>query len=212
MRSAPRSAPGFLLAADPPLVIASRNAGKLREFRRLLAPYRWRLRSLDEAGFAAEMAEPGPGYAENARAKADAVAAATGLAALGDDSGIEVRALDDWPGPRSARWLGPGATDAERAEGIRAELRQRSAADRRCRYVAAVAMSRPGRPTVVVRGECEGELVAPSGDGGFGYDPVFLSADLGMRFAMASDDDKDRVSHRARAIAALAELGALGVR
>ena len=200
------------MTADPHLVIASRNAGKLREFRRLLAPYRWRLESLDEAGFAAELAEPGPGYAENARAKAETVAAATGRAALGDDSGIEVCALDDWPGPRSARWLGPGATDAERAEGLCAELRRRSAADRRCRYVAVVALSRPGRPTVVVRGECEGELVAPAGDAGFGYDPVFLSADLGMRFAAASDDDKDRVSHRARAIAALAELGTLRVR
>lgn len=196
-------------AAAPRLVVATRNPGKVREFARLLAGYRWRLRSLDDAGVAGDIDEPGPGYTENAMAKALAVAGATECAALADDSGIEVDALRGWPGPASARWMGPDASDGDRLRGLLAEVERSSPDDRRCRYVCVVAFAQPGADPVTARGVCLGTLVDPRGSAGFGYDPSFLSLDLGITFGEASDEAKDRVSHRARAIVCLAESGVL---
>lgn len=191
----------------PRLVVATRNPGKVCELRRLLAGHTLRVLSLDEAGFGGELEEPGPGYVENALAKAVATAAATGLPALADDSGIEVDALRGWPGPRSARWL-PGS-DEDRLAGLLREVQQRTPDDRRARYVCVMALANPPAEPVTARGETLGTLVEPRGTGGFGYDPAFLSADLGVRFGEAPDADKDRVSHRARALQRLAESGVL---
>ena len=195
--------------AAPRLVVATRNPGKVREFARLLAAYPWRLRSLDDAGVRGDLVEPGPGYVENAVAKAVAVAGATECAALADDSGIEIDALRGWPGPNSARWMGPEAGDEDRLRGLLDEVERRSPDDRRCRYVCVVTFAQPGAEPVVARGVCLGTLVEPRGSGGFGYDPSFLSLDLGITFGEASDEAKDRVSHRARAVARLAESGVL---
>ena len=118
---------------QPRLVIASRNPGKVREFGRLLAGSGWRLLSLDDAGIRGELEEPGPGYVDNATAKARATADASGLPALADDSGIEVDALYGWPGPQSARWMGPDASDADRLAGLLEEVERRTPEDRRCR-------------------------------------------------------------------------------
>ena len=196
-------------APAPRLVVATRNPGKLAEFRRLLAAHPWQVTSLDEIGFEGDLEEPGPGYAENAAAKALTVCAATGLCALGDDSGIEVRALRDWPGPASARWLGAEATDEDRLRGLLAEVEDRAAGDRRARYVAVLCLARPDGEPTLAHGICEGVLVEPRGSGGFGYDPAFLSADLDTTFGEAEVEAKDRVSHRARALARLAEAGVL---
>lgn len=196
-------------AAAPRLVVATRNPGKVREFARLLAAYPWRLRSLDDAGIVGDIDEPGPGYTENAVAKALAVADATECAALADDSGIEVDALRGWPGPKSARWMGPDASDEDRLRGLLGEIERSSPDDRRCRYVCVVAFAQPGAEPITARGVCLGTLVEPRGSAGFGYDPSFLSIDLGITFGEASDEAKDRVSHRARAIARLAESGVL---
>lgn len=193
----------------PALVVATNNPGKLREFRRLLAAHPWRVTSLSDAGFRGELTEPGETYAENALAKAAAVSLALGLPALADDSGIEVDSLRGWPGPHSARWLGPAATDADRLAGLLAEVERRSPDDRRARYVCVVAFCRPLAEPVTARGECLGTLVAPRGSGGFGYDPAFLSDDLGVTFGEADDAAKDRVSHRARALQRLAESSVL---
>jgi XTP/dITP diphosphohydrolase len=191
------------------LVIATNNPGKLAELRRLLDRSRWRVVSLAQAGFDAPLDEPGPGYTENAVAKATAVSAALGLAALADDSGIEVDALGGWPGPRSARWLEGEATDADRMRGLFAEVERRTPGDRRARYVCVVALAVPGAPPVTARGECLGSIVVPGGFAGFGYDPLFLSDDLGRRFGEASAAEKDAVSHRARALRRLLATGAL---
>ena len=193
----------------PRLVVATRNHGKMREFGRLLAGFPWRLRSLDDAGVRCDIEEPGPGYAENAVAKALAVADATGCAALADDSGIEVDALRGWPGPQSARWMGPEATDEDRLRGLLDEVERLSPDDRRCRYVCVVAFVQPGAEPVIARGVCLGALVEPRGSAGFGYDPSFLSLELGVTFGEAPNVEKDRVSHRARAVARLAESGLL---
>lgn len=191
---------GVAPAAPGVLVVATNNPGKVAEFGRLLRGAGWEIRSLDQVGFAAAIDEPGPGYEENAVAKAVAVCAAIGLPALADDSGIEVDALGGWPGPRSARWLEPPATDADRMLGLLAEVERRTPADRSARYVCVVALVRPGAEPLTARGECLGTIVAPRGANGFGYDPVFESADLGITFGEASQAEKDGVSHRARAL------------
>lgn len=198
------------LVPRAPLVLASRNPGKLVEFRRLLRDHPWTLLSLDDAGFAGDIDEPGPGYEDNARAKAIAACRATGLCALGDDSGIEVEAMRGWPGPRSSRWLGEEADDAARLRGLLDEVERSCPEDRRVRYVAVLALARPDADLIVARGVCEGVLVEPRGDGGFGYDPAFLSTDLRRTFGEVSAEEKDAVSHRARAVARLAESGVLG--
>ena len=189
------------------VVVATRNRGKLAEFQRLLAGHGLRLVDLDDAGVADDVEEHGPGYADNAVAKALAASRATGLCALADDSGIEVPALGGWPGPRSARWL--DGDDRTRLQGLLDEVARRSPHDRRCRYVAVVALARPGQEVMTARGECEGTLVEPRGDGGFGYDPAFLSADLGITFGEAAPERKDTCSHRARALRRLLGTGAL---
>jgi non-canonical purine NTP pyrophosphatase (RdgB/HAM1 family) len=189
-------------------VLATHNPGKLAEFRRLLGPV-VELLSLDDLGVGADLPEPGTTYAENARAKAEEALALTGLPALADDSGIEVPGLGDWPGPSSARWLGDAATDRDRLLGLLDEVERRCPGDRRARYVAAVALAVPGAETVVHHGSCAGVLVAPRGEAGFGYDPAFLSDDLGTTFGEAADAAKDGVSHRGRALRALLDSGAL---
>ena len=185
------------------VALATRNPGKLAEFRRLLDGHAWEVVDLDAAGFAGELAEPHESYEENATAKAQTVCEVSGLPSLADDSGIEVPGLGGWPGPASARWMGAAATDADRLHGLLAEVARRSPGDRRARYVCAVTLARPGRAPVSARGETVGVLVAPRGTGGFGYDPSFLSDDLGITFGEASAAAKDGVSHRARALAAL---------
>ena len=196
----------------PRLVLATDNAGKVAEFRRLLVPFAQRIMTLQDVAFRQKLHEPGVQYADNALAKAKAVSEATGLWALGDDSGIEVDELHGWPGPESARWLSSEATDADRLRGLLAEVAARSPSDARVRYVCVVALARPNAEPVLARGECFGMLVEPRGSRGFGYDPGFLSADLGVTFGEAADAAKDRVSHRARAIARLAESGLLAAR
>jgi XTP/dITP diphosphohydrolase len=194
----------------PVLVLATRNPGKIAELRGLLAAWRWLVQSLDDVGFEGELQEPGPGYVESALAKASAVCDAIGLPALADDSGIEVDALRGWPGPHSARWTGEGATDADRVRGLLDEVARRTPHDRRVRYVCVTVLARPEAEPVTARGECLGTLAEqPRGNNGFGYDPIFLSADLGVTFGEASDEAKARVSHRARAIARLGEAGVL---
>jgi XTP/dITP diphosphohydrolase len=194
----------------PVLVLATRNPGKIAELRDMLASLPWEVQSLDAVGFDDELEEPGPGYVESALAKATVVCAATGLPSLADDSGIEVDALRGWPGPLSARWMGEGRTDADRLAGLIAEVAIRTPSDRRVRYVCVAALARPNAEPVTARGECLGTLIdEPRGSNGFGYDPAFLSNDLGITFGEATDAAKAQVSHRARAIARLIESGVL---
>jgi XTP/dITP diphosphohydrolase len=167
--------------------------------------------SLDDVGLRQELPELGTTYEENARSKATAACAASGLTALADDSGIEVEELHGWPGAASARWMGEGVSGPDLLRGLIDEVSRRSPGDRRVRYVCVVALARPDADPVVARGETLGTLVEPRGANGFGYDPGFLSNDLGVTFGEAPDADKDRVSHRGRAIARLAQSGVLDV-
>jgi XTP/dITP diphosphohydrolase len=184
------------------LVVATGNAGKLREVREILADLPLRIRGLDE--FAPiDFPEEGAEYAPNAIAKAETVARATGLPALADDSGLEVDALGGAPGPLSARFGGPGLADHERAAHLLEQLREIGEAARGARFVCIAALAVPGCETVTARGECPGSiLAAPKGEGGFGYDPVFEVAP-GVAMAELPAERKNAVSHRGRALAAL---------
>jgi XTP/dITP diphosphohydrolase len=189
------------LAERRRLVIASGNTGKLREYRELLAGV-----AVELVAFDSEVDEVGETYAENARLKAETAAARSGLPALGDDSGVEVEALDGFPGIRSAR-LGP--TQEERT----AELLKRLGGMPRpwnARFVCLLALADPGRPTRLFEGECLGEIVPEwRGAAGFGYDPVFLVPGTGKTFGEMRPEEKRLYSHRARAVRALLESGAL---
>ena len=184
-------------AAARPLVIASGNPGKVREFAALLAELP--LEVLPQPPDL-EVEETGTTFAANAQLKAEAVARATGCWALADDSGLAVEALDGAPGVFSARYA---PTDAERIARLLAELE--AASNRRAAFVAALALADPqGVVQLAVEGRCEGLITeAPRGEGGFGYDPVFLVQELGLTFAEMDKATKARIGHRGRAFAAL---------
>jgi XTP/dITP diphosphohydrolase len=185
------------------LVLATANPGKTAELAELLREW-GTIDVLDLACFPGLSCpeERGTTYTENAVAKASAVAAATGLPALADDSGLEVDALDGAPGVYSARYAGPG----ERVAKLLAQVAHVPAHRRSARFRCVVAIAWPGVGVETAEGECQGRLaIAPSGSGGFGYDPVFVSDDLGRTFGDATAAEKQRVSHRARAVRALGE-------
>jgi len=182
------------------VVLASRNHHKLREFGRLLAPAGIAVESL--AADVTLPPEDGDTFSDNALPKARAAAEATGRPAIADDSGIESEALGGRPGVRSARYAGERATDQQNLDKLLAEAPAGSG----LRYVCAVAFVDPrtGEERVFL-GECHGRLAAaPRGSGGFGYDPAFLPDEYGHERTMAelNDDEKDRISHRGRALAA----------
>ncbi|MEB3200727.1 MAG: RdgB/HAM1 family non-canonical purine NTP pyrophosphatase [Synechococcaceae cyanobacterium] len=194
-------------ATATPLVIASGNAGKLREFTALLRHLPLEVRPQPPG---LEVEETGDSFAANARLKARAVALASGCWALADDSGLEVTALGGAPGVQSARYA---VDDDARIRRLLQELgeatRQRAAsglaADRSARFVAALALADPrGEIRLEVEGQCPGEILeAPRGEGGFGYDPVFLVPELGRSFAEMDRQEKGQVGHRGRAFALL---------
>lgn len=178
------------------LVLASRNPGKLRELQALMAGTGVQVLGLDPS--AAEVAETGSSFEENALIKARAACVATGLPAMGEDSGLAVDALGGDPGIRSARWV-PGS-DADRMHALLRRMEQVADGHRTGRYVSCIAIVTPDRREAVVRGELEGEIArAPRGTGGFGYDPVFLLP-TGLTTAEISMAEKNRISHRARAL------------
>ena len=142
---------------------------------------------------------PGPRFADNARLKADFYSRLTGLDTLGDDSGLEVMALGGRPGVLSARYAGEGAGDDARIDKLLAEMK--GIADRRARFVSAVCISRGGSPLASFTARSTGRSSLPGGGGGgFGYDPLFLYPPLGKTFAELTLAEKNRISHRARAL------------
>jgi len=189
------------LTDRPRLVIATGNAGKLREYRDLLAESGFELVVFD-----ADVDEVGESYSGNARLKAEAALAKSGLPALGDDSGIELQALGGFPGIRSAR-LGP--TQKQRTAELLLSL-EGVPRPWNARFVCVIALAAPGRPTQFFEGECRGEVVPEwRGEAGFGYDPIFLVPGTGKTFGEMPPEEKRKYSHRARAARALLESGAL---
>jgi len=183
------------------LLLASNNRGKLAELRALLEGLTAELVTPEEIGLNLEVAEDGTTYAENAIKKAAAFARRSGLPSLADDSGLEVDALGGAPGLRSARYLSNfDATDADR----RAHLLQNLGGKPRpwtARFRSVVAIAVPGQEVQWTEGECRGEIIPEGrGTGGFGYDRIFLVTEAGRTMAELEMDEKNRLSHRARAI------------
>lgn len=183
------------------LVLASNNAGKLREFSQLLAPLKIEVIPQAKLGIP-EAEEPHATFIENALAKARHASRASGLPALADDSGLCVAALSGAPGVHSARFGGEPKSDARNNEKLLAALESQS--DRRAHYVCVLVLVRhPDDPQpLIAEGEWHGRILdAPRGEGGFGYDPLFLDERTGLTAAQLPAEDKNRISHRGQAMA-----------
>jgi XTP/dITP diphosphohydrolase len=189
------------------VVLASRNRGKLREIVPLLAGLGFDLVTVDEVAPDCELREDADTFEDNALAKARQAARATGLAAIADDSGLEVDALDGAPGVYSARYAGSPSDDARNNAKLLAALRDVPASRRRARFRCVAVFVDAGAGVELIRsGSCEGEILEqPRGDLGFGYDPLFLIPALGRTMAELPLEQKNRLSHRASAFRALAE-------
>ncbi|MET0646235.1 MAG: RdgB/HAM1 family non-canonical purine NTP pyrophosphatase [Pyrinomonadaceae bacterium] len=184
------------------LLVATNNAGKVRELLQLLSDFPLRLRLLGEFPDIAEAEETGETFAENATIKALYYSAHAGLLTLSDDSGLAVDALGGAPGVRSARYAGREATYAERMSKLLGELDATGDAQRRARFVCVIAVADPAAGTLhTFEGTCEGHIaLAPRGDGGFGYDPLFIPDGHDQTFGELPAEVKHTLSHRARAL------------
>ncbi|HZO14081.1 MAG TPA: XTP/dITP diphosphatase [Polyangiaceae bacterium] len=189
------------------IVVATSIRAKLAELRALLMKMPVDVLSAEEAlGETPNVMEDGKTFEENALKKARAVAAASMMVTLADDSGLEVDALGGRPGVRSARFAGEGATDAENNAELLRRMADLDDPHRRARFRCAIALVDPWNPDgeLVVDGSCEGTIAhQPTGTGGFGYDPLFIVSGLERTMAELNEDEKTRVSHRAKALAAI---------
>ena len=179
-------------------VLASKNPDKLQEMREILGQLGIEVISEAEAGVDVEVEETGSTFEENAVLKAKAVCKAAGLPAIADDSGLCVTALGGGPGVYSARYGGPGV-DSKRLvlENLRGQM------DRTAKFVCCVCCIFPDGGGIGARGECQGLIAyAPRGEGGFGYDPIFLVPETKKTFAQMTAEEKNAISHRGRALAA----------
>ncbi len=185
------------------LVIATNNQGKVREIKAILGGFYDEILSLKDAGIILEVAEDGETFEENAIKKALQASRITGCDTLADDSGLCVEALGGAPGIYSARYAGENATDIDNNNKLLWEMRGQK--NRKARFVCVMALAIVGE-TVVARGEAEGTIAhAPQGQGGFGYDPLFISDEFGQTFGDLPEGIKNSISHRSRALAALKE-------
>ena len=195
-----------VIGRKPRLVVASGNFGKLKEMRILLGD-KFDVVSMKELGLDPDIDENGDTFEANALIKAEALMKLTGCATIADDSGLEVDALGGRPGVYSARYSGVHGDDEANNDKLLEELKDVPDEKRTARYACAMALCRPGREPLIARGTCEERILRKRrGEGGFGYDPLFLSADFDKTFAEATMEEKNAVSHRARAIKALLEL------
>jgi XTP/dITP diphosphohydrolase len=191
------------------LVLATRNPAKLAELSRILADGHVPvdLVTLDDFPDLPEVAETGRTFAENALLKARAVAAFTGLPAVADDSGICVDALNGMPGVLSARWSGAHGDDEANLRLVLAQLADVPAGQRGAHFACAAALAAPSGSEHVTEGVLDGSVIdAPRGTNGFGYDPIFVPESSGLTTAEMAAADKDKISHRGRALRALAPV------
>lgn len=187
------------------VVLATRNAHKVDELRRILSAYDVELVSLSDYPDVADVPETGATFADNALLKAHAVAVATGLVAIADDSGLSVDALNGMPGVLSARWAGRHGDDVANLQLVLGQIADVPEERRGAAFVCAAAAVAPGGREVVVEGRVEGRLVhAPRGHNGFGYDPIFTPIGETRTTAEMSAEEKDAISHRGIAFRALA--------
>lgn len=186
------------------VVLASHNKKKMAEMRAILSDIGVEVLSQADVGVDIEPEETGTTFEENARIKAEAILRATGLPAIADDSGLVVDALDGAPGVWSARYGGEGLDDTGRWQLLLQNMADQT--DRACRFVSVICCAFPDGTEILARGVCEGQVARePRGEGGFGYDPVFWLPDLGKSMAELAPEEKNRISHRGRALGVFKE-------
>ena len=182
------------------VVLASHNKKKMVEMRTILSAMGVEVLSQAEVGVDLEPEETGTTFAENAMLKARAICELAKLPAIADDSGLCVDALNGGPGVYSARYGGPGLDDTGRWQLLLKNMAGQT--NRACKFVSVICCAFPDGGEVMARGECPGTLAqGPSGDGGFGYDPIFYLPQLGKTMAQLTPEEKNQISHRARALA-----------
>ena len=184
----------------PKLLLATNNAGKVKEYRSLLRSIPFELVTPKELGISVDVEETGTTYEENARLKACTLAKKSGLLTLADDSGIEVDALNGAPGVMSARYAGENASDAERVHYLLSKLKDIPREKRTARFYCLIAIAQPDGQVQYCDGECKGIITfKPQGENGFGYDPIFFFPERGKTMAQLPLEIKNQISHRGRA-------------
>ena len=184
------------------LVIATRNKGKTLEIKELLKGFPVEIKNLDDFGPIPHLEEDGNTFDENAYKKASFAARVLGLPALADDSGLIVEALDGAPGIHSARYAGEDATDEQRYLKLLDDMEGKS--NRKAAFECVISIAVPTGPALTYEARCEGLITTePAGSNGFGYDPVFFYAPLNKTFAQITIKEKNRISHRGKALAEL---------
>lgn len=188
------------MAAKMMIVLATGNQGKLKEFQELLKDFPVDLRSLKDFGPIPEPVEDGKTFDENAYKKASFTAKVLGIPAISDDSGLVVEALSGAPGVYSARYAGENATDADNINKLLREMK--GVTNRKAAFECVISIAVPSGPALTYEGRCEGEITTEAiGNGGFGYDPLFYHSGLKKTFAQAGVEEKNKISHRGKALA-----------
>lgn len=191
----------------PGLLLATNNKGKVREYKSLLRGIPFEIVTPAERGITTEVSESGKTFEENARLKATTFAKESGLLTLADDSGLEVDALGDEPGIHSARYAGENASDTDRINYLLEKLRDIPQEKRTALFRCVIAIATPDGAVELCSGECPGFITtAPKGKHGFGYDPVFYLPELGKTMAELPPEEKNKISHRAKAAGKAREL------
>jgi len=181
------------------IIIATKNEGKAKEFRKLITGFE--VVTLAQEGIDFDVEEDQPTFESNALKKAREICLISNNITIADDSGLEVYYLDNRPGVYSARYAGENATDADRNNKLLLELKDACDEERGARFVCAIALVTPDGQEYVCRGECQGVITrGPRGENGFGYDPLFLDLEYGKTFGELSEDIKNKISHRAVAM------------
>ena len=184
------------------LVIATRNKGKTKEIKALLKDFPVNIKNLDDFGPIPHLEEDGDTFDENAYKKASFAARILGLPALADDSGLIVEALDGAPGIHSARYAGENATDEQRYLKLLDDMKGKS--NRKAAFECVISIAVPTGPALTYEARCEGLITTePAGSNGFGYDPVFFYPPYNKTFAQITGEEKNRISHRGKALAEL---------
>lgn len=188
---------------DTIIVLATRNKGKVKEINEMLKNFPVEIKGLNEFGPIPEVEEDGETFDDNAYKKASFTAKVLGLPAIADDSGLVVNALDGAPGVISARYAGENATDADNIKKLLDAMKGKT--DRKAAFQCVISIAVPSGPALTYEAKCEGEITTePKGTGGFGYDPVFYYPPYGKTFAESSMEEKNKASHRGKALTQVA--------
>ena len=190
------------------IIAATQNVHKIKEMEAITKKFGMEIISQKEVGLGAvDIVEDGDSFEENSAIKAKTICRMTGKPAIADDSGLAVDVLNGAPGIYSARYAGEDADDSKNNAKLLNALRDVPAAERTGKYVSVITLAFPDGRTLVARGECTGKLLfSPRGEGGFGYDPLFVPDGSDKTFAQMSEEEKNKISHRAKALSGLKEL------